>query len=341
LARRSILMTVIDSQVHAYEANTPNRPWHSVPNWPDHVTGDEMMAAMDKVGVDGAIFISAFSMYRYDASYAVEVQRAHPGRFAIVKPVDPDDPAVADIVADWKSTPGAVGIRIMLTKEANRDRDPNDPGLDRILRAAVRHDFPVSILCWGNLDAGTALIDRHPDARFIIDHLGIMQPRTPPAPPQPWADLPKVLELARRPNTVIKVSGACTLAREPYPFPDIWEPLARVFDAWGFDRCLWGTDWTRAFAVVNHVQAVEPFIKTDRLSDAERAMLMGADDEGTLAQLKSHHSTSVEPKIKEYRGHIVRTTGAGLLVLFASVGEASLRNRNSTRDDQAECGAAP
>ena len=46
--------------------------------------------AMNKVGVDGAIFISAFSMYRYDASYAVEVQRAHPGRFAIVKPVDPE-----------------------------------------------------------------------------------------------------------------------------------------------------------------------------------------------------------------------------------------------------------
>ena len=81
-------MTIIDSQVHAYEANTPKRPWHSVPNWPDHVTGDEMVTAMDKVGVDGAIFISAFSMYRYDASYAVEVQRAHPDRFAIVKPVD-------------------------------------------------------------------------------------------------------------------------------------------------------------------------------------------------------------------------------------------------------------
>src|ERR1700739_3598936 len=71
-------MTIIDSQVHAYEANTPKRPWHSVPNWPPHVTGDEMVAAMTKVGVDGAIFISAFSMYRYDASYAVEVQQAPP-----------------------------------------------------------------------------------------------------------------------------------------------------------------------------------------------------------------------------------------------------------------------
>jgi hypothetical protein len=46
----------------------------------------------------------------------------------------------------------------------------------------------------------------------------------------PWADLPKVLDLAKRSNVVIKVSGACTLSREPYPFPDIWDPLARVFD---------------------------------------------------------------------------------------------------------------
>lgn len=266
-------MPVIDCQVHAYEANSPTRPWHSVPNWPDHVTGDEMIAAMDKVGVDGAIFISAFSLYQYDASYAVDVQRAHPGRLAIVKPVNPDDPDVADVIADWKTTPGAVGIRIMLWPQAKRD--PNDPGLDRIARAAVRYDFPLNILCWGNLDAGAALIDRHPDTRFIIDHLGLMQPHVPPAPPQAWADLPKVLALAKRPNAVIKVSGACTLSREPYPFRDIWDRLARVFDAWGFERCLWGTDWTRAAAVLDYAPAVDAFRITDRLSETERAMLMG------------------------------------------------------------------
>src|SRR3989442_13051483 len=134
-------MAIIDSQVHSYEANTPKRPWHTVPNWPVHVTGDGMVAAMDRVGVDGAIFISAFSMYRYDASYAVEVQRAHPGRLALVKPVDPDDPAVADVIADWKKTPGAVGIRIMMTKEAGRDSD--DPGLGPILAVAVPYGLSV------------------------------------------------------------------------------------------------------------------------------------------------------------------------------------------------------
>src|SRR5213595_2691706 len=228
-------MAIIDSQVHAYEANTPQRPWASVPNWPPHVTGDEMVAAMDKVGVDGSIFISAFSLYQYDASYAIEVQRKHPGRFAIIKPVNPADPAVGEVIAEWKRQPGAVAVRIMMTSREAGLR-PDDPGVDRIAREAARHGFPVNVLFWGNVDAGTALIDRHPGTRFIVDHMAIQQPRTPPAPPQPWADLPKVLELAKRENAVIKVSGACTLSREPYPFQDIWNPLARVFDAWGFDR---------------------------------------------------------------------------------------------------------
>ena len=267
-------MPIIDSQVHAYEANTPGRPWHSVPNWPPHVTGDEMVAAMDKVGVDGAIFISAFSLYQYDASYAVEVQRKYPGRFAIIKPVNPADPAVGEVIAEWKKQPGAVAVRIMMTAREAGLR-PDDPGLDRIARAAAHHGFPVNVLFWGNIEAGATLIDRHPNTRFIIDHMAILQPRTPPAPPDPWADLPKVLALAKRPNALIKISGACTLSREPYPFPDIWDPLARLFDAWGLERCLWGTDWTRAFAVVNYEQAVEPFLRTDRLSERERAMLMG------------------------------------------------------------------
>ena len=266
-------MPIIDSQVHAYEANTPKRPWDTVPNWPDHVTGNEMIAAMDEVGVDGAIFISAFSMYRYDASYAVDVQQAHPDRLALVKPVDPDDPEVVNVIADWKNTPGTVGVRIFMRKEAHLE--PDHPGLDRILRAAVKYDFPVNVLCWDNIDAGTAVIDRHPDTRFIVDHLAILQPRSPPARTQPWADLPKVLDLAKRQNAVIKVSGACTLSREPYPFADIWDPLARVFDAWGLDRCLWGTDWTRAHAVVNYERAVTPFLETERLNADERAMLMG------------------------------------------------------------------
>jgi TolB-like protein/class 3 adenylate cyclase/Tfp pilus assembly protein PilF len=50
--------------------------------------------------------------------------------------------------------------------------------------------------------------------------------------------------------------------------------------------------------------------------------LMGADEEGTLAALKAHRRALVDPKIKEHRGEIIKTTGDGMLVEFASVVDA-------------------
>ena len=47
-------MLTIDAQVHAYERNHPGRPWHAVLTGPPEVTGDQMVAAMDAVGVDVA-----------------------------------------------------------------------------------------------------------------------------------------------------------------------------------------------------------------------------------------------------------------------------------------------
>src|SRR5262252_4766849 len=88
-------MPTIDSQVHCYERNHPGRPWVGTLAGPPSATGDEMVAAMDAVGVDGALLVSPFSLYGFDASYALDVHAAHPGRFALIKPVDSTDPNVA------------------------------------------------------------------------------------------------------------------------------------------------------------------------------------------------------------------------------------------------------
>ena len=50
--------------------------------------------------------------------------------------------------------------------------------------------------------------------------------------------------------------------------------------------------------------------------------LMGTDEEGTLARLKALRRELADPKIKEHRGRIVKTTGDGLLLEFASVVDA-------------------
>jgi L-fuconolactonase len=267
------IMPILDSQVHAYERNHPGRPWIGTLYGPPEVTGDQMVAAMDAVGVDGAILVSPFSMYRYDASYAIEVFAAHPRRFRLVKPVDPTDPAVVDTIADWAATDGTVGIRIFLRDNASTD--PADPAINRVLASAAQHSLPVNMACTGRLDQARQLAARNPNTRLVIDHLGLPQPHEPPPPAQPFADLPKLLALAAHDNVAVKISGACTLSHEPFPYKDIWGSLSRVFDAFGLNRCMWGTDWTRAVGMLTYEQGVEAFRVTDRLSDSERTALMG------------------------------------------------------------------
>lgn len=267
---------LIDAQLHAYERHHPGRPWHAVLAGPAEATGDQTVATLDASGVDGAILISAFTMYRYDASYALEVHKQHPSRFALIKPVDPADPAVADIIADWKRTPGAVAVRMLLAR-SGLAADAADPGLNKVLATAAKLSMPVNLHIAGRLDQGIELIRRNRDTQIIVDHLGLVQPHEPPVPDAPWADLDQVLTLAKLDNVVMKITGACTLSRQPYPFADIWDPVCRMIDIFGVERCLWGTDWTRAVAFLTHKQGTDAFRDTKRLADGDKAKLMGAN----------------------------------------------------------------
>ena len=46
-----------------------------------------------------AIIVSTFNLSRYDPSYALEVYAKYPDRFRVVKPMDPANPAVDDVLA--------------------------------------------------------------------------------------------------------------------------------------------------------------------------------------------------------------------------------------------------
>ena len=114
-------MEIIDVQVHTYQGNHPGRPWATTPDWPAEVNGEQMVAAMDEVGVDGAILVSSFSMYRYDPSYAVKVYNKYPDKFRVIRPVDPEDRGVEDTIAEWVGMDGTVGIRVFLRHDVTDD----------------------------------------------------------------------------------------------------------------------------------------------------------------------------------------------------------------------------
>jgi predicted TIM-barrel fold metal-dependent hydrolase len=190
----------------------------------------------------------------------------------VIRPINAQSETVADDFAAWAATKGVVGARMMLTAQ---EYQADDAGLNQILASGAKAGIPVNVMASGKLPLLLELARRNPNAQIVIDHLGIVQPFLPPVPENPFADLDNVLALASCDNVSIKISGAGTLSHEPFPYADIWEPLGKVFQAFGFDRCMWGTDWTRAVELLNYEQGVEAFRVTDQLSDSERSTLMG------------------------------------------------------------------
>lgn len=272
-------MPIIDCQVHCYERNHAGRPWAGHLHGPDEVTGQDMVAVMDRLGIDGALLVSPWAMYRFDGSYALEVGQQFPDRFRLIKPFDPGRTDVVDDINAWAAQPGVAGARIMMGAPAAKAVDM--AGVARILTRCRDLNLPVNVLAWGNLAAFADVARTHSDVQLVLDHLGILQPFTPPVWKDPFAALSEVIALAELPNVAIKISGVCTLACTPYPFDDIWPPVEQVVAAYGVDRCMWGTDWTRAVELVTPDDAVNAFRHSPRFSDGDKSKLMGA----TLAKI--------------------------------------------------------
>ena len=144
--------------------------------------GPQLMRVMHITPQQFGLLVSVYTMYRFDESYAVDVQKTFPGRFGVIKPVDSQDPKVGDTIDAWKKNPGAVAIRIMMTPEV--PTDAADPGINRVLAAAGRNGFPVNLLARGRMKQVAELAKRNPNTQIVIDHLGLPQPFEPPTPPE-------------------------------------------------------------------------------------------------------------------------------------------------------------
>ncbi|MCA0425399.1 MAG: amidohydrolase family protein, partial [Proteobacteria bacterium] len=82
------------------------------------------------------------------------------------------------------------------------------------------------------------LLDRS-DAAIVIDHCG-----RPDMTQRLDAPGRRALHrLARREHSAIKLSGHYKFSREPFPHRDVWPVIHDLVAHFGFDRCVWGSDW--------------------------------------------------------------------------------------------------
>jgi predicted TIM-barrel fold metal-dependent hydrolase len=80
------------------------------------------------------------------------------------------------------------------------------------------------------------LIERFPNLTVVIDHMA-------DSPLDHPEQLEKLIALKRYPKAFVKVSHTWSLSRQPYPYRDSQAQVKRLYDAFGPQRLMWGTDW--------------------------------------------------------------------------------------------------
>jgi len=146
-------MHIVDSQVHIWAADTPDRPWPpgraQEAQRPYPVTKDMLLFEMDLAGVSRIVIVPpSWEGDRNDL--ALEAARLHPDRFAVMGRVDLRDPRSRDLVAGWKTQPGMLGMRFTFHNGHNR-HFLTDGTADWLWTAAEKAGLPVMIYVPGSL----------------------------------------------------------------------------------------------------------------------------------------------------------------------------------------------
>ena len=265
-------MLIVDSQVHIWGADTPERPWpkRAPPQRPVPLGADELLRDMDAAGVDRAIIVPpSWEGDRNDL--AIEAARAHPNRFAIMGRLDPQDPAMRGRLKTWRDQPGMLGLRFTfhsailqpLLKEGH---------MDWVWQEAEEAGVPIYVLV--HHDTVHVIDDvarRYPRLKLVMDHLGLNSSQKDG---EAFAQFDKVLAIANRPNVAAKASALPCYTTEKYPFPSLHRYIRQAYDAFGPRRLFWGTDISRSpVPYRNHVKLFMEELPW--LSESDKEWIMG------------------------------------------------------------------
>jgi len=280
---------IIDTQIHVWEPDSAARPWDaafaasraSFIKFGDAITIERALGAMDAVGVRRA-YVTSFHLY-HDISYALEAAERYPDRFAVVPHIELTEAEPKKLFAEYLSRPSIVALRISLMGKGDENiRKLHAGQFNPLLDAVASTGLPLMILASGNLSAIGWITERYPALQVIVDHLGMIQGPNRTPPEDRFSGIEDLLALARFPTVAVKATGVPTLSRQSYPYLDIWTGLRRVIDAFGAERVMWGSDFTRTRPLHTYADAINYLKYSDRLSESERRCLLSTTAEKLL-----------------------------------------------------------
>ncbi|HJP33821.1 MAG: amidohydrolase family protein [Candidatus Latescibacteria bacterium] len=276
---------IVDTHVHVWEIDPPRYPvgptapnFTSLPDEPARV--DELVGDMDANHVDASVLVQT-SWSTWDNGYIADSVARFPIRFVGHGMVDPQDEANnAEAARYWIEDRGLMGFRFhpmyykdekVLTTEGNRPLWQVLADLDAVVQ------FHTNAACADQIDE---IATRHPDMLLLIDHMGYPNLDEGPGPWQP------IVDLARHPNLHVKISDVKGRSKQEFPFVDTHDFVRLLVDAYGADRCLWGTGYPGHHRTKHNWLTLEDELRLvregfDFLTETQRDRILG----GTAAEV--------------------------------------------------------
>ena len=206
----------------------------------------------------------------WDNGYRLDAAMANPKRFAVMGRFNFQAPDAKEQLRTWRDQKGMAGARFFISGEPWMQLLA--PEQRWIWQIAEETHLPLMSTIPDNIVAFEPILQEFPKLRLIIDHAG-RHPRGA-QDEAAWADADQLYALARFEHVGVKVSSLPCFSTQPYPFANLHAPIRKLYDTFGPQRLMWGSDATRL--TCSYADNIRLFTQAlDFLSEDDIAWIMG------------------------------------------------------------------
>lgn len=266
----------IDSHQHFWKFNTAEFGW--INDDMKVLRRDFLPPALEKellsIGFDGAIAIQARQSLE-ETRWLLELADANAFIKGVVGWVDLCSPKVEQQLTVFSKNKKFVGVRHIVQNELD-DQFLLRADFINGLRCLQRFGLAYDILIYPkHLPVAIKLVEQFPEMRFVLDHLA--KPFIKKKTISPWRE--EIAELATLPNVFCKVSGMVTEADwQNWKYEDFIPYLDAVFEAFGVERILIGSDWPVCTLVGDYQEIMSIVVAyIEKFSNEEKTAILGGN----------------------------------------------------------------
>ncbi len=245
---------IIDSHLHVWSDDYQRYPFADGRTDAAPGSAELLLETMDAAGVDKAAIVQPI-YYLYDNSYVADTLKKYPGKFAAIGILDRHAPDTPEELERLVKEDGFSGLRMHLS----RPDDPAEwaaPDQNPIWRKA--EELGATFLSFGPAEKQPAIepiVARFPGVKVVLDHIG----GAPTDEEDPAPLLGHVLNLAQYPNVYVKFTPQGHKSQQDYPFRDTFSTFEKIYDAFGPQRLMWGTDFPHVLLDIGYIPALDLF----------------------------------------------------------------------------------